>query len=201
LLESSHFIVVAAALKHRIPSFGFIVSEKDSPGKLDSARLLELGVKPGPIFGKLKNGYKVVLDSGKELDPKDYVGPDIPGRKIAVMGDTCDSSEIIPFSTNLDVLVHESTMENSLEEKCVEFGHSTPRMAVDVAVSCGARHLVLTHLSPRYRPVSLSHGEDDPESAKKLELEALQSLEEKSRTDMSLTVAEDFTEVDVPKIR
>jgi len=155
LLENSHFEVSAAALKHRIPSFGFIISEKSSPGKLDSKKLLDLGVPTGPIFGKLKNGLKVKLESGVELDPADFVGPDVPGRKIAVMGDTCDSSEILPLSQDLDVLVHEATMENKLLEKCVEFGHSTPNMAVDVAVQCNSKTLILFHLSPRYKPLSL----------------------------------------------
>ena len=46
-------------------------------------------------------------------------------------------------------------MENKLFDKCVEFGHSTPNMAVDIAVACKARSLVLFHLSPRYKPISL----------------------------------------------
>ena len=101
LLEDSRFLVSAAALKHRIPSFGFIIAEKTSPGKLDSKKLLDIGIQPGPIFGKLKNGLKVKLDNGKELDPADFVGPDVPGRKIAVMGDTCDSSEILNQSRKI----------------------------------------------------------------------------------------------------
>ena len=104
LLEDSNIEVTAAALKHRIPSFGFIISEKSSPGKLDSQKLLDIGVPTGPIFGKLKNGLKVKLDSGEELDPADFVGPDVVGRKIAIMGDTCDSSEILPLAQDLDVL-------------------------------------------------------------------------------------------------
>ena len=96
--------VTAAALKHRIPSFGFIISEKPSPGKLDSKKLSDFGVPPGPIFGKLKSGLKVKLDSGLELDPAKFVGPEVPGRKIAIMGDTCDSSEILPLAQDLDVL-------------------------------------------------------------------------------------------------
>jgi len=199
LFDETHVEVSAAALKHRIPSFGFIISEKSSPGKLDSKKLFDIGVPTGPIFGKLKNGGKVKLDSGVELDPADFVGPDVPGRKIAIMGDTCDSSEILPLSQDLDVLVHEATMENKLLEKCVEFGHSTPNMAVDVAVGCNAKTLVLFHLSPRYKPISLSNGEDDADTAQIIADEASNHLKEVNRTDMELVVAEDFVEYQILK--
>ena len=43
-----------------------------------------------------------------------------------ILGDTCDSHAMIPIANDADVLVHESTNENSHEEKCRENGHSTP---------------------------------------------------------------------------
>lgn len=199
LLDDSHLKVTAAALKHRIPSFGFILDEKSTPGKLDSRKLLAMGVPTGPIFGKLKSGLKVKLDSGLELDPAKFVGPEIPGRKIAIMGDTCDSSEILPLAQDLDVLVHEATMENKLVEKCVEFGHSTPNMAVDVAVSCNTKTLILFHLSPRYKPISLSNDVENGDSAQVIVDEASTHLKGANRADMELIVAEDFMEYQILK--
>lgn len=140
------------------------------------------------------------MDSGLELDPAEFVGPEVPGRKIAIMGDTCDSSEIIPLAQNLDVLVHEATMENKLLEKCVEFGHSTPDMAVDIAVSCNTKTLVLFHLSPRYKPLSLSMCDANlEESAQVIVNEALKHLEDAHRADIELVVAEDFMEYQILK--
>ena len=73
---------------------------------------------------------------GQTLDPKDFVGPDISGRQVAVCGDTCDSSELSALVARaeggLDLLCHEATMEGRLWEKCVSVGHSTPAMAVQV---------------------------------------------------------------------
>ena len=104
LFEGARSSVIATRLKHRIPSFGFIISEKPSPGKLDSVKLLSKGISPGPIFGKLKSGLSVVLECGEVLNPADFVQPDIPGRKIVILGDTCDSSEIFLHAQNIDVL-------------------------------------------------------------------------------------------------
>ena len=114
----------------------------------------------------------MTLDSGQVLDPADYLGPRVPGRSVAILGDTCDSAEMLDVAPRgLDVLggdtgyslnvitclcsVHEATMENKLREKCVEFGHSTPAMAAQVAAAVNAKTLILSHVSPRYKPLSL----------------------------------------------
>lgn len=49
---------------------------------------------------------------------------------MVVLGDTCDSPNMIPIANNADILVHEATNENSHEQKCRENGHSTPSMLI-----------------------------------------------------------------------
>ena len=53
----------------------------------------------------------------------------MPGRKVVVMGDTCDSYGMAHLCEGADLLLHEATMENSLREKAITYGHSTPEMA------------------------------------------------------------------------
>jgi len=89
-------------------------------------------------------------------------------------------------------------MEEANREKALMFGHSTPAMAVQVAAECKAAHLVLFHLSARYKPLSLC-GAEDPESAIIIEREAREELSKLDIPEMGLTVAEDFSELVIPK--
>ena len=80
------------------------------------------------------------------------------------MGDTCSGEMIAPLAANADVVVHEATnawfreqdsvrhpTEGHLERDTFSHGHSTPQMAGKFCKQVGARKLVLTHFSPRYR--------------------------------------------------
>ena len=99
-----------------------------------------MGIKPGPIFGKLKSGQEVDFQ-GYRLNPKDFLGPDISGREVIIFGDTANSDEMLAIAGAPDAFVHEATMEGKLREKCVEFGHSTPAMAAEVALKANSRRL------------------------------------------------------------
>lgn len=59
--------VKAGPVKHTIPSFGFVVTERDEPGKLDVEHLKELGVPPGPLYARVKRGEAITLPSGETV--------------------------------------------------------------------------------------------------------------------------------------
>ena len=92
------------------------------------------------------------MEDGTVIKPEEFIGPTIKGRKVTILGDTKDSSEMIPICQNSDIIVHEATNENSLASQAIEHGHSTPEMAAKFALESKANMLCLTHVSPRYRP-------------------------------------------------
>lgn len=190
LIDDKQFVVKAFKLFHRVPSFGFSVEERERPGRLNTDLLKELGLKPGPLYGRLKNGQSVTLDSGRVLTAGEVLEPPLKGRKVCVFGD-CSAPLGEGFKRacyGADVLVHEATLENGQQEKAVEHGHSTPGMAAAVALTCEAKTLVLHHFSQRYKPENLRR-DDDEDDVSELKRQAELVLQG-SRTDVIL--AEDF---------
>lgn len=152
--QEGNLTVFAAPLKHRIMCFGYVIQEKQFPGKLDPSLLKQRGIPPGPLYSKVKNGEIITAPDGSLVTPSEVMGPPRPGRKVVILGDTCDSSMIVKIANNADVVVHEATLEDELKETCIDHGHSTPEMAGHFATSVNAKKLVLTHFSQRYKRIS-----------------------------------------------
>ncbi|CAG0890769.1 unnamed protein product, partial [Darwinula stevensoni] len=150
VMDSGGYNVRASWLRHRVACFGYCIQEPDSPGTLNSQKLKELGIPPGPLYGQLKQGHSVVSPHGTMIHPEDIMGTKKQGRKLVILGDTCESSAMLKLAEGCNVLVHEATLENAMEEKAKENGHSSPRMAASFASSVHAKLLVLTHFSQRY---------------------------------------------------
>lgn len=199
LEQDSSFTVTAFRLFHRVPSFGFCVQERDRPGRLKTELLMELGVKPGPVYGRLKSGQSVTLESGRVVTPGEVLEEDIPGRKVCVLGD-CSSvlgQAPLRLCRGADVLVHEATLGDEQRDKAVERGHSTPTMAGAVARACCVRKLVLCHFSQRYKPPSL-HREGEGDDVTELKTQAEEALQ---GTDTEVVLAEDFLTLTIPLSR
>lgn len=150
LYEEKGIKVYTKKLVHGIPSFGFRVVEDDHEGTLDSERLKELGVPFGPLFGKLKNKEIVELDDGRKIDGKDFVGEDIKGRIIAVIGDTRPTPAAEELAQNADVMIHEATFSADDSDLARKYNHSTDVQAATLAKKANVKKLLLTHVSSRY---------------------------------------------------
>lgn len=151
-LQIDAWQVKIGLVEHGLPSYGYRLEEPDSPGRLDAERLQRLNVRPGPIYGRLKDGETVTLDDGRVLHGPDFVGPPRRGRHVVIVGDTRYSEASIELARNADLLVHEATFAGNLEERAYEFFHSTTLQAAQVAKLANVKALVLTHFSSRYTP-------------------------------------------------
>lgn len=149
IVDNDRFKVTAGPLEHRIPCFGYRIEEKDSPGALDLAALAELGLKPGPDYGRLKRGLDVQLPDGTSIRSADVVGPPQKGRIVTILGDTRPCEEAVNLAQDADLVVHEATFAAGMEEKAAAYGHSTVLQAATIASRAGAKKLVLTHFSSR----------------------------------------------------
>jgi len=155
--------VSAGEIVHSIPSMGFVVQEGPLPGKLthDLVRNYAAHIKkhnlPRSTLSVIQNGSVVTLPTGETLHPP----PLRPGRKFVILGDTSDPSRLVPLAQNANVVIHEATNAyipsldagltyESLQERTISRGHSTPQMAGKFATACNANVLLLNHFSARY---------------------------------------------------
>ena len=88
------------------------------------------------------NGRKVYLDEISYIER---------GRKIVYSGDTMYCENTIKHADNADLLIHEATFDERLEENAKRTAHSTVKDAALIAEKAHAKRLVLTHISARYR--------------------------------------------------
>jgi len=151
VFEDKQFHVETKRLSHGIECFGYRIVEKDIQGHLLVEKLLEAGVKPGPIFKRLKDGEVVELEDGRVLHGKDFIGPPQKGRIITILGDTryCEASRIL--AQDADILVHEATFAAADEIQAHDYFHSTTEQAASIALQANVKRLILTHISSRYQ--------------------------------------------------
>ncbi|MGC8609890.1 MAG: ribonuclease Z [Thermoplasmata archaeon] len=148
VLDFGDYTIKAIRAKHPVHSFSYILKEKDR--KRISRELMEkysLTSKEVDIItrnGSInKNGKIITLD-----DISDGIRK---GRSIVYSGDTSPNDLLAEESKNMKIMVHEATVDSSLESKANEYGHSSARQAAELAKKANVEYLYLTHISPRYR--------------------------------------------------
>jgi len=150
--EDDQFKVSCQLLKHRVPAHGFRVEEKDRPGTFNLEKAKSLGIPPGPVYGKLKEGQIVTLNDGRKINGKDLCGKPEVGRKVVYCTDTVFCDGAVDLAQDADVLIHEATFAHQDAAMAFEKMHSTTTMAAQVALLSGTKQLIMTHFSPRYAP-------------------------------------------------
>ena len=150
VVDFEEYGIYTLKVKHNIPAFSYCLKEHQRPGKFNKPKALELGIPEGPLFSKLQYGQAITLANGKKITPGMILGPSRKGRKIVISGDTMPCEEMIAFSKNADVLVHEATFDSELEDIAKEYGHTTAAQAADIAKKARVEKLFLVHVSPRY---------------------------------------------------
>jgi ribonuclease Z len=153
VLERDGYRIATVPVSHRGAAFGYVLYEDSRPGVFDPERAAELGVAPGPDFGRLQHGHSV-----GDVQPEHVMGPARTGRKLTISGDTRPCEALMVAAHASDVLVHEATFAIEDAERAYQTGHATASQAAGIARDAGVKLLALTHFSTRY-PVSLLRDE------------------------------------------
>ena len=88
--------VRSAQLRHRLACWGYVFQEAGKPPTEKEDVIKALGLQPGEALAQLSAGTKpsdlVRCQSRKPVLFRDVLNPPIPGRKVVLLGDTCDST-------------------------------------------------------------------------------------------------------------
>jgi ribonuclease Z len=144
-LERDGYRIAAFATEHAARGIGFALVEGPRPGEFDPLRARELGLTPGPDFGRLQRGEVV-----NGVHPEQVMGEPRRGRKVVLTGDTAPSDMTRLVAWEADLLVHEATFADEEADRAAETAHSTARQAGKLAAAANVTMLALTHISPRY---------------------------------------------------
>jgi ribonuclease Z len=144
-LDRDGYRIAAFGVEHRVTALGYALIEDARPGRFDEQRAIELGVAPGPDFGRLQRGEAV-----GEVTPDQVLGEARRGRTVVLTGDTAPSDMTRAVAHGADLLVHEATFMEEEAARARETGHSTAHAAADLAAGAEVGLLALTHVSSRY---------------------------------------------------
>jgi len=145
-VERDGYVIAAIPVQHRVASsFAYAIAEDPRPGQLDARLAEELGVRPGPDFGRLQRGETVAGVRSERV-----MGPPREGRKLVLSGDTAPCEALTVAAHEADVLVHEATFSEEGLERARLTSHSTARQAAELARQAQVRLLALTHITGRH---------------------------------------------------
>lgn len=156
-----------------VPCIGYVFTEapraepysQETFDLLDQNRaaLADQGIRnPRSLLSRFRNSRSPIpLPDGTMLHPPPL---SIPGRKLAILGDTCDTSGIFSLAQDASLLIHEATNayvdsagrlatteaeKERIRNKAISRGHSTAVMAGQFARNIRARRLYMNHFSTK----------------------------------------------------
>lgn len=147
VLELPGLTVHALPLQHSVPTFGYRLVEPDGRRMLRNL-LQDRGIN-GADVGRLQR-EGMLRTSGGVVELADVSEPR-PGQRFAFVMDTAPCAEAVALARDADLLVCEATFGDAEADVAAAYGHLTARDAATIAREAGARRLVLTHFSQRYR--------------------------------------------------
>jgi ribonuclease Z len=151
LFTGDDFSISAFPVYHRGPDcFGFLFEERARrPFLAEKAQALDIPL--GPWRRDLVDGKPVTLPDGRVITPEQVLGEQRPGTRLVHVGDAGRTDELEDVCQQADTLVIEATYLDEEADMARQFAHMTARQAAQLAKRAQINHLILTHISRRYR--------------------------------------------------
>ena len=150
LFEDKLIEIYSFPLKHRIPTNGFLIKEKEKERILigELFKQDKLSIALIPFF---KRGEDVIDElTGKVYLHKKYTLDPKKSFSYAFCSDTMYYEKVVPYIENSTVLYHEATFLEKDRSRAKATYHSTAIDAAKIAEKAKVGRLLLGHLSARF---------------------------------------------------
>ena len=149
ILDHPKYSVACFETRHRIPCWGFMITEKRNPRKIIREKVIEFGV-PAAFYDQLKLGLDYISKTGETISNELVTLANIPDSSYAYCADTKYTESIAEKVMNANLLYHETTYLKELEERAITRFHSTTIQAANFAIKANAKKLLIGHFSSKY---------------------------------------------------
>lgn len=153
IYEDTKLTITTIPLNHRIPCSGFLFREKPKKRGINKSKITQ---KLTPIqASKLRNGEDLFTESGELM----YKNSDVTFKpKDPYSYAYCSDTKLIPELADrlqeVDLVYHESTFMDDMEERAASTYHTTARQAAQLAKDANVGRLLLGHFSTRYKDLN-----------------------------------------------
>ena len=158
IYEDKVLTVEVIAMKHRIPTFGFIFREKLKPRNIKRECIQQYNI-PVKELRNIKEGADFVLDDGSVISNEILTIASPEPISFAFCSDTMYNENIIPIIEGVDLLYHEATFSEEFSQRAKETFHSTACQAAKLALKAHVKKLAIGHFSARFKDVSILENE------------------------------------------
>ncbi|MEM4137314.1 MAG: ribonuclease Z [Candidatus Anstonellaceae archaeon] len=144
--KNLEFYAYPSKFHGNIDSYIFFAKEKDKICFYEK-KAKEMGLR-GHLFREIQKKGSIIINK-KRIYLKDvsYIKK---GKSILYLGDGRYSTSLASKFKGVDLIIHDCTFDDSLEDLAKERFHSTASMAANFAKKAQAKKLLLTHISARY---------------------------------------------------
>ena len=148
--------LLAFPLNHRVDTYGFIIREKMPQRNVRKEAISQYDLSLTDI-GTLKRGEDIVRESDSG-EPQVIKNEEVTyyrymPRSYAYCSDTAPFAELADWVRGVDLLYHEATFPEDMEEMAEKTHHSTTIQAASVAKAAEVKRLVVGHYSSRFPSV------------------------------------------------
>lgn len=149
IFEDKHLTISSFPVEHRIPTWGFLIREKQVYKQIDPKFIR--GYNPGfAQMLSIKQGADFVDHQGNSMSNESITLPLNQARAYAYCTDTAFTESIVPYIKGASLLYHEATFMENLVDKASLTYHSTSKQAATIAKMAEVGKLILGHFSSRY---------------------------------------------------